>query len=494
MSTPGDNSKQPGRRFVPRLSSIRSGVKRACGNELPPWQVWALRLTLVVDGVVALALAFLEFELVATMMAALGASFFLAIGAANLWALYSLVRALRSWPRDVAIAQLLIVLLAIYIGLTAVRSYGQNWWTLGITAAVGVLAIGWILRVLRGAVSVHWTRPAAIIAALIPLAGLVQFWLQTEYIPNMTTPLFDVTADLSPTGTSGSKVHLSAKVTYHNRGSVILIVPAGLMRVTAYPRTPQLSDTPCSTVTPPRVYDGEGNVAVPYPSLMNAMDPTNSETDAEFRLDKTPVAECVLLYAAFMGGPDAFINPGATLTVQKDIDINADAFRLARLSVSAVLVTKRRFNDVRACWPTKDTPESVNPHHWPVKASLYSKPPDDFYTEAQHLWPDPRYGTQNLCVDYELAPRSIVQQLVSDPTVLRVQIVTGRQGDSVNEYPQINFWHGTAADIDASPSVDEREKMLQANPTGGIADVTAEYAPCDAASYGCRDSAPASGH
>lgn len=485
MSMPTDNSKQPGRRFARRLSAIRRGVKRAFGNELPKWQVWALRLTLVVDGLVALALAFREFELVATVMAGFGVGLLLAIGVANLWALYSLIRALPSWPRDVAIAQLLVVLLAIYIVCMAVNCFGQKWWRLEITAAVGVLAIGWILRVWRGAVSVHWTKTAAIVAALIPLAGVVQFWLQTEYIPNVTTPLFDVTADLSPTGRTGSTVHLSAKAIYHNRGSVKLLMPAGLMRVTAYPKTPQQSVSPCSTEVPPEVYDTAGNVSDYSASLVGAMDPTGSEPDAEFRLDGTDVSQCVLLYASFMGAPGAFINPGATLTVQKNIDINANTVRLARLSVTGVFVTERRINDVRACWPTKDTPESVNPNHWPVQASLYSKNPEvqqDFYNEAQHLWPGkPPLLMENLCVDYELAPRSVVQELVSAPAVLRVVVTTGRWWDSYNEYPQINWWSSSMADIDKSQSNDEQQKIERSNPISGTTDVTAEYAPSDPA-------------
>ena len=142
----------------------------------PAVMTWALavftaEMTSVVrkDGLVALALAFLEFELITTVMAALGVGLLLTIGVAKLWALYSLFRALPTWPRDVAIAQLLVALLAIYIVFTAARGYGQNWWTLGIAAAVGVLAIGWILRVWRGTVSVQ----PRIAAASLPGKALV---------------------------------------------------------------------------------------------------------------------------------------------------------------------------------------------------------------------------------------------------------------------------------------------------------------------------------
>jgi hypothetical protein len=477
MSTPEDKSIKPGRSLRSRLSPIRKGLQRAAGNELPKWQVWGLRLTLVVDGLAAIALAFLEFDLDTAVASALGVGIFLAIGFVNLWALYSLVRAAPSWPRDVAIAQAFVALLALYIVFMVARSFGPKWWTLAITAAVGVLAIGWILRVWRGAASVHWTKTAAIITALFPLAGLAQFWLQTEYIPKLTTPMFDISADLSPTGRTGSTIHLSAKVTFHNRGSVILDMPAGLMRVTAYPKIAQQSQSTCSTEP------ATGR----WPNLLGAMDPTGSETDAEFRMDPTPVAQCALLYATFLGGPGAFLNPGGTVTMQKEIDIDSNTIRLARLTVSGVFVTERRFEDVRACWPTKDTNESVNPKHWPIQASLY-KDPDNFYQEAGHLWPGPGPAiNENLCVDYEFAPRNVVQELESGPPILRVEIITGRWWDSFNEYPQLNWWYGAAADIDKSfQKNSETEKILRSNPASGMQDVTAEYAPDDSTAPSCH--------
>jgi hypothetical protein len=475
VGTPEDKRIKPGRRLRSRVSPIRKGLKRAVGNELPKWQVWGLRSTLVVDGLGAFALAFLDFNLDTALASALGVAIFLAIGFVNLWALYSLVRAAPSWPRDVAIAQAFVALLAIYIIFMVARSFGPKWWTLTITAAVGVLATGWVLRVWRGAASVHWTRTAAIITALFPLAGLAQFWLQTQYIPELTTPMFDISAELSPTGRTGSTIHLSAKVTLHNRGSVILKMPGGLMRVTAYPKIAQQSHNPCSTKP----------ASNRHPTLVGAMDPTGSEPDAEFRPDPTAVSQCELLYATFLGSPDAFLNPAGTWTMQKEIDIDSNTIRLARLSVSGVFLTERRFEDVRACWPTKDTNGSVNPKHWPIQASLY-KNPDNFYEEAQHLWPGPGMN-DNLCVDYELAPRNVVQELESGPPILRVVVITGREGDSFNEYPQLNWWYGAASDIDKSfEKSSETEKIEQSNPTSGMVDVVAEYAPDDSTAPSCH--------
>jgi hypothetical protein len=492
MSTPATNSKQT--RRTSRLSELAKVLKGALGSTLPQWQVRGLRLTLVVDGLVVLVLAFREFGLITTAMEALGVVVLLAISLANLWAAYSLLRVLPSWSRDAALAQGFFALLAVYIFVMDWRSYEKNRWVLVISAVSCLLAFGWVLRVGRGAVSVHWSKTAAAVVALIPLAGLVQFWLQTEYLPSLTTPMVDVSAELSPTGRTGSIIHLSAKVTVHNRGSFAVMVPAGLMRITAYPTDPQQRPrSPCSTEPPHVDYDLAGNVKTFYtPTLVGVMNPTGSNDDAEFRDDEnvTPTSQCELLQASIQGDPRAFVNPGATIITQEVIDIDANTVRLARLSVDMVFLTERRFKDVRACWPTKDTPKSVNPNGWPVQASR-NNDPDDFYTEAGHLWPGPG-ATDNLCLDYELAPRSVVQELVSGPPVLRVEIVTGKRADDYNEYPMLNWWYGSFADIDKSQSDDETAAICHSYPVTGVEE-SAEYAPGEPLPSHPRDSAQGSG-
>jgi hypothetical protein len=463
-----------------RLNETWLRLKVALGDadSLPRSQVLLLRLTLLADGLVAIALAIFELELVSTIMSALGVALLLAVAAANLYAVYSLRRGRPSWPRNVAIAQGSVAVLATYVVFTAVRSYAQNWWTVSIAAGVGLFAIAWVLRVGHGAVSVPWTKSAAIVAAVIPLAGLVQFWLQSEYIPNLTFPMVDVSAELSPVGRTGSTIHLSAKLTFHNRGSFVVMNPAGLMRVTAYPTNTQRTVSPCSTEGPFQTYDAAGDAHYFSTNLVQAMDPNNTEPDAEFRYEATPVGQCGLLYANFIGGPSAFLHPGGTSTVQKDIDVDANSIRLVRLSGSAVFFTQRRLKDVRACWPDKDTAKLLNPSHWPMRASLYNDDIVPFINEVQHVWPRPDLS-EGLCIDYELAPRSVIQQIVSGPPVLRVEVVMGRWWDYFNEYPQIVWAIGSVADIGKSQSQDEVDKIQQANPVSSITDVSAEYAPSD---------------
>jgi hypothetical protein len=63
-------------------------------------------------------------------------------------------------------------------------------------------------------------------------------------------PLVDISTELSPQGWTGPIIHLSAKVTIHNRGAMTVNVANSLMRVTAYPFTipgdTQLPANPCA--------------------------------------------------------------------------------------------------------------------------------------------------------------------------------------------------------------------------------------------------------
>ncbi|WP_166903288.1 hypothetical protein [Mycobacterium sp. DL440] len=118
------------------------------------------------------------------------------------------------------VSQIFVVCLAAYLWLVDERSPVDQ---LGGVTGTALMFNG---AVNRGAVAV---------VALFPLLGLVQFWLQSDYLPARSLPLVDVQAELTPVGSSGSIIHLSAKLTMHNRSSVAVDIPGGVMRVAAYP-------------------------------------------------------------------------------------------------------------------------------------------------------------------------------------------------------------------------------------------------------------------
>src|SRR5271165_2355945 len=244
-----DDERPPAEQKDEKLGGRAADGGGAIG-ELPKWYKRALALTLLVDAVAAFYLAFRDFQLETDPLGPVFAAILLAISVTNLLSLYSMLAKLASWQIQVILAQTLVFFLALYVGATATQIPQQlPWWgwcVVGAFVVLGIAAVVWILRVLHfGSLKefhwTNWTKTATAIVALVPLGGLVSFWLQSDYLPKMTDPLVDVSAELTPIGRltpiggAGSIIRLSAKVTFHNRGAAKVYIAGGVMRVTAYP-------------------------------------------------------------------------------------------------------------------------------------------------------------------------------------------------------------------------------------------------------------------
>lgn len=243
---------QPTRRtYTPRIAghprgSSRHGPKQPVVAKAETFKqpddfsniLWiCLLVTLGVDCLGALVLAGGQFLMPLTFFGTVAAATLLAIGFANGWAFNSVRRAASTWPRDAVIAQVFMLFLAGYVIVTDKRSPEINWYVMAAAVLVFVAAFLWF--VLLGPRSrLEWTKSALIGTALFPLAGLLQFWLQNYYIPSTSMPLVDIWTELSPQGWSGTIIHLSAKVTIHNRGTSTVRIANSLMRVAAYPKDP----------------------------------------------------------------------------------------------------------------------------------------------------------------------------------------------------------------------------------------------------------------
>ena len=292
---------------------------------------WGLCVTLLVDGLAAIALAAWDFELTNGLLGQTFSALLFALGLANLVALYSLLTQVSSWDRQSVVAQLLIAFLALYIGMTAQSSKPLPWrgWLVVATAAVlGIIAIAWTLLLVRAA-GFQWSRTATVIVALLPLGGLVHFWYQADYLPKVTDPLVDVSTDLSPIGRAeGNIIRLAAKVTVHNRGQAKLYEPAGLIRVTGYPNNapPNTNPTP--------------------PEIEHATDFGEPSGNA-FRPTPTPPRDSGLLYAEDIAKPVTWLAPGQTLTFQREVDLDSAKYRFARLSVRQIFFTDRPIRNYR---------------------------------------------------------------------------------------------------------------------------------------------------
>lgn len=373
-------------------------------GELPAWYKRALALTLLVDGGAAFYLALRDFQLQADPLGPVFAAMLLAISVTNLLALYSMLAKLASWQIQAVFAQALVVFLALYVVATATQIPSPRpWWgwcLLGVSVVIGIAALGWTLRLLHlGRLKEfhwsNWTKTATAIVALVPLGGLVSFWIQSDYLPKVTDPLIDVSTELkpigrfTPSGDAAPIIRLSAKVTFHNRGAVKAYIAGALMRVMAYPYRPG----PDPAVTPDLVQQE-----------------LHLWTDAEsvFRPSPMSPADAKLLYAEDLAGdPPTSLEPGETMTNQREVDIDSKEVRLARLTGYAVFFTDRR-----------------------IRRFEMHPDPDTNHTGFSSIY-------------YYIAPRSAIQEIIAGDAVLEVQLFTQDRPDAQDphehEYPRFDY-------------------------------------------------------
>jgi hypothetical protein len=449
---------------------------------------WFLLITLGVDGVAAFALAGGQLYLASTTFAPVEAAVLSAIAVANLWAANTVRQAAPTWAREALIAQLVVLFLALYIIvidafkspqtlMDALHTNRRQLTVFSIAVTVGLLALAWIL-VLAGRAAVQWTKTAVIITALFPLAGLLQFWMQTYYIPQTSNPQVDVSldlspqdkTDLSPQGKTESIIHLSAKVTVHNRGAVKINVAGALMRVTGYPSTTQQQEEPAEGC---RFKYQEQQ----WCRIEGGLDLSGANFDGDFRVNPTPAANAHLLYASTMGFTGSFLAPGETDTFQREVDFDPGKFRLARLSVSALFLNERRIQDTRSCWHGSPASEFVDDQTFSQEVGV-----------AQHFVPqtnvpiiDPRVRAYYTCIEDQIAPRDVIDWLIGNRLNLRVEMVLKDPQDPFNEYPQLEFNYNIANRWGMSdPGSRISRKITEENPMAFYRDESVEYAAADA--------------
>jgi hypothetical protein len=310
----------------------------------------------------------------------------------------------------------------------------------GIALAFGGIALLWVVFLGRYA---HGTigRGAVVVAALFPVLGLVQFWLQTEYLPQSSIPLVDVQAELSPAGSTGPIVHLKAKYTLHNRSSSQLDLPAGLMRVYTYPK---------STSTEP-----------PTPEAVAAhLDPSGSIL-GDYRETPAMPADARLVYASELGGIDSFLTPGLTSQSEAVIDIDTRTVRLVRMGVTIIAVTHHAVRDTRTCYA-------------PQKS--YNNDVAGFLHDARAL--HDMYGVgQALCTETQFASRGAIEELVSDHPILRIYTVVK---NAALPPPVLVPFFGTHETLNEPPTshMDVAQVIENSTPSG-IFGSGAEYAPAE---------------
>jgi hypothetical protein len=472
-------SQRTRRRYTPRIAghakgSSRLGLKQPViakaelfkqSDDFSNVLRICLLVTLGMDCLGALALAGGQFLMLPTFFGTLAAATLLAIGIANGWAFNSVRRAASTWARDAFIAQVFVLFLAGYVIVTDARSPIINWYVMATAVLVFAAAFLWFV-LLAPRSRLEWTKAAVIVTALFPLAGLLQFWLQNYYIPSTSIPLVDMSTELSPQGWSGPIIHLSAKVTIHNRGTTSVNVAGSLMRVTAYPLTFSETQTYVNSCyfTPDQNED--------WCKLANGFDPSGFEQDVDFRdsptlhapITPTPPAARQLLYAGALQGD--LLMAGETDTFQRDVDIDSRKVLLARLSVSAIYVTAPRMEDSRSC---------VGKH-----VSQYQDL-SQFSNEVQQLqqFQSKSGRTHYFCREYDIAPGNIIEKLIANHPAIQVTIWLNNPNLPGTEYPIIGYDFGTAGRFhQRDPGLQLERKLQKVYPTGQMTSES-EYAPTE---------------
>ncbi|BBZ10948.1 hypothetical protein [Mycobacterium branderi] len=400
-----------------------------------------------VDAAIVLALAVWNATLTTSAWDLIGSALLLGIGITCALAFGQIVRGSGNALMTAMVSQIFIAGLAAYVWLVDQRSpVSQLMGITGVALTLGGIALAWVLylgRYARTAV----TKGAAVVVALFPLIGLVQFWMQTQYLPEASSPLVDVNAELSPMGSTGPIIHLLAKVTLHSRGSVQIDMPAGLMRVTSYP---------VGTPTEPATTE----------ALLAGLDPSGRSLRDDYREKPTLPGDSTLLYASIIAASyeDSFLNPGETSTYQRVIDVDSRTVRLVRLSVEATLVTHRMMQETRSCYPPQVS---------------FSQDPGAFLSEAGKLHEWGVAGARVLCTESQFASTGAIQDLVSDHPVMRTITVVDNPAH-VAEVPTLVPLFGTREAVD-----DPFTHVATLTQVGNSTPATlfrdwAEYAPSDA--------------
>jgi hypothetical protein len=422
---------------------------------------WLLTATMAFETMLVLGLACRDFTLAATPVATMGAVLLLAISGICFWAAYAICAKDRSWFWASLLGQFAIGVLAVYTLLADIRSPLPSITVGIITCIPGVIAIFWVAYLLRQR-SAPRPKWATTIAALIPLVGFVQFWLQTDYLPRTSMPLVDVTADLTPTGKMGDKVQLEAKVTFNNRGSVPVSVGGTVMRITAYPQA--------SKATPDQLAD----------AIQFGLKQSSPYRDESLPSDKrTLYANDLLPIAEVMA-------PGQSTTYRKVVNFDSSTLRLARLDVDGIFITSPNIDEVYTCPVPPDKtwwhvdPQDPKGTHTPVQGQVPEHNGGQFQTEvSQPIYEKvDGYGPKKfLCREIRLKPRNVVYDLIGDHPRFEVMAIFDDPTNQSNEYPALLLWLGDNGNYSLTSG--QWQKVLNANPTISYKNIGAEYIPSE---------------
>lgn len=222
------------------------------------------------------------------------------------------------------------------------------------------------------------------IAALLPLSGVVQFWMQNVYVPRHDRPQASLVTELDELGRTGDTVHMRGLITLHNRGKVDINAIGSIYQIRTF-RYASTSDD------------------VPIEAALTGIDWRHADTGRARGLEQ-PGA---LVQADEVMTLDEFLTPGETWTKSVAFDVNAAGKDAVRLAAEAAFVTDRMAESRRVC----DREQEIRiggPERYIVQ------------TGADRS----RY----ICVETRFSPRNTVRDVFDDDPMIKTYVLLGVPG------------------------------------------------------------------
>ncbi|NDZ92948.1 hypothetical protein G3I13_19300 [Streptomyces sp. SID6673] len=395
--------------------------------------------SLAADGLIMMFLGLWDVYLAVGGLSFVGAALWLTASGINCAAAIVCIKRGTTWLSLSVIGQSLVVLFALYVFLTDIRSPVNQFHTVaGVAIVLGIVAMVWVVRLAPAVVGFH-RRVWGTILALIPLLGLFQFWMETDYLPRTALPAVDVEMKLAETGRSGEIVHAEVAISLHNRGNLTVDIVGSVLRVTAY--SARFPGTEISH------------------SLAGGLDFDYSED--EFRVPPVDDSAAQTVYADDFAGTDTVLAPGATFPIQRVVDLDLRQWSRLRASAQISFTNSRVTEAVHTCFEPRV--DSFDPE----------------FRDAAGKVQRSDSGIDFFCRETAMAARNVTQALVGDRQSVRTYIVLRDKNKPPGEVPFLLTSAGLTDSFEESLQSSRALKALGREWQLVTWEVITEFAPGD---------------
>ncbi|MDT7784769.1 MAG: hypothetical protein QOF58_3188 [Pseudonocardiales bacterium] len=303
----------------------------------------------------------------------------------NFVALYGIIRK-RAWGAALLLAaQAAVAAFLVYVLAVETRSPTVDLISLVLTAGLLCLTgvVGWHAYKASGETKVPkklWIG----IAALLPLAGLFQFWMQNFYVPQHDRPQVDLVTELEEIGRTDNIAHMRGTITLHNRGKVDVNAVGSLYQIRAFSYANTSDD-------------------VPIEAAVTGLDWRYADTGRARGL----VQPGALVQVDEMMTLDEFLTPDETWTKSVAFAVNMTGKDVVRLAAEAAFVTNRTAASHKVC----DHSQEV----------VFGGP-------ERYLVQTGADQSRYICVETRFPPRNTVRSLFDDDPVIKTYVVLSSPG------------------------------------------------------------------